>query len=106
MVPIPGTEQIVECDALILSVGLIPENELAEGLGDVYKRQGLTTPLTAQATVAAGETLRLSISKCMSPTSVVENGTVTYTSVSYTHLQWSSAEPPTIWRTICGAKGM
>ena len=40
---------------------------------------GLTTPLTAQATVAVGETLRLSISKCMSPTSVVENGTVTYT---------------------------
>ncbi len=33
MNPIPGTEQIVECDALILSVGLIPENELAEGLG-------------------------------------------------------------------------
>lgn len=30
MVPIPGTEEIVECDALILSVGLIPENELAE----------------------------------------------------------------------------
>lgn len=33
MNPIVGTEQIVECDALILSVGLIPENELAEGLG-------------------------------------------------------------------------
>ncbi|MGN1194657.1 MAG: NAD(P)/FAD-dependent oxidoreductase [Acutalibacteraceae bacterium] len=33
MNPIEGTEQIVECDALILSVGLIPENELAEGLG-------------------------------------------------------------------------
>ena len=33
MNPISGTEQIVECDALILSVGLIPENELAEGLG-------------------------------------------------------------------------
>lgn len=32
MVPIKGTEQIVECDALILSVGLIPENELAESL--------------------------------------------------------------------------
>lgn len=32
MVPIPGTEEIVECDALILSVGLIPENELAESL--------------------------------------------------------------------------
>lgn len=35
MNPIPGTEQRVECDALILSVGLIPENELAEGLGVV-----------------------------------------------------------------------
>lgn len=33
MSPIPGTEKIVECDALILSVGLIPENELAEELG-------------------------------------------------------------------------
>lgn len=32
MVPIPGTEEIVECDALILSVGLIPENEIAESL--------------------------------------------------------------------------
>lgn len=26
--PIPGTEQYVECDTLLLSVGLIPENEL------------------------------------------------------------------------------
>ena len=33
MTPIPGTEQIIDCDALILSVGLIPENELAETLG-------------------------------------------------------------------------
>lgn len=32
MAPIPGTEEIVECDALILSVGLLPENELAESL--------------------------------------------------------------------------
>lgn len=32
MKPIEGTETIVECDALILSVGLIPENELAESL--------------------------------------------------------------------------
>jgi thioredoxin reductase len=32
MRPLPGTETIVECDALILSVGLIPENELAESL--------------------------------------------------------------------------
>ena len=33
MAPIDGTEEIVECDALILSVGLIPENELSESLG-------------------------------------------------------------------------
>lgn len=33
MQPIKGTEQIVECDSLILSVGLIPENELAESIG-------------------------------------------------------------------------
>lgn len=30
MVPIPGTEEIIECDGVILSVGLIPENEIAE----------------------------------------------------------------------------
>lgn len=33
MNPIKGKERIVECDALILSVGLIPENEIAEKLG-------------------------------------------------------------------------
>jgi NADPH-dependent 2,4-dienoyl-CoA reductase/sulfur reductase-like enzyme len=33
MKPIAGTEQILACDALILSVGLIPENELAESIG-------------------------------------------------------------------------
>jgi thioredoxin reductase len=33
MCPVPGTEEIVPCDALILSVGLIPENELAESIG-------------------------------------------------------------------------
>lgn len=27
--PVPGTEQYVECDTLLLSVGLIPENEIA-----------------------------------------------------------------------------
>ncbi len=33
MKPIRGTERDVECDTLILSVGLIPENELAQSLG-------------------------------------------------------------------------
>lgn len=31
--PIPGTETEYHCDTLILSVGLIPENELSEGAG-------------------------------------------------------------------------
>ena len=31
--PIPGTERIVPCDTLLLSVGLIPENELSVGAG-------------------------------------------------------------------------
>ena len=39
MRPIAGTQQIVECDALILSVGLIPENELAETLGTELDRR-------------------------------------------------------------------
>ena len=29
--PIPGTEQYIECDTVLLSVGLIPENELSKG---------------------------------------------------------------------------
>lgn len=29
--PIPETEQYIECDTLLLSVGLLPENELSEG---------------------------------------------------------------------------
>lgn len=31
--PIPGTEELVECDTLLLSVGLIPENELSRRAG-------------------------------------------------------------------------
>ncbi len=31
--PIPGTEEEVECDTLLLSVGLIPENELSRNMG-------------------------------------------------------------------------
>lgn len=33
MNPIEGTEKYIKCDSLIVSVGLIPENELAETLG-------------------------------------------------------------------------
>lgn len=31
--PIPGTEEYIPCDTLLLSVGLIPENELTRGAG-------------------------------------------------------------------------
>lgn len=33
LAPVPGTERIVPCDALLLSVGLVPENELATKAG-------------------------------------------------------------------------
>lgn len=33
MVPIPGTEEYIPCDTVLLSVGLIPENELSKQIG-------------------------------------------------------------------------
>ncbi len=33
MKPIPGTEEYISCDTLLLSVGLIPENELTRSMG-------------------------------------------------------------------------
>ena len=33
LAPIPGTERVVPCDTLLLSVGLIPENELSVAVG-------------------------------------------------------------------------
>lgn len=31
--PVPGTEEFYSCDTLLLSVGLIPENEISRGMG-------------------------------------------------------------------------
>lgn len=31
--PIPGTEEHYDCDTLLLSCGLIPENELTRNMG-------------------------------------------------------------------------
>lgn len=36
--PIKGTEEYISCDTLLLSVGLIPENELSNGLGVEMER--------------------------------------------------------------------
>lgn len=45
LMPIPGTEGVIPCDTLLLSVGLIPENELS-------KRAGVAlSPLTGGAVV-------------------------------------------------------
>lgn len=33
MLPIPGTEEYIPCDTVLLSVGLIPENELSKQIG-------------------------------------------------------------------------
>ena len=53
MNPIPGTEQYFECDTLLLSVGLLPENELSEMAGVVI------SPNTSGAVV--DETLQTSV---------------------------------------------
>ncbi|MCX7779532.1 MAG: NAD(P)/FAD-dependent oxidoreductase [Negativicutes bacterium] len=37
--PIPGTEFAIACDCLLLSVGLIPENELSRSLGIEFDRR-------------------------------------------------------------------
>ena len=53
LAPVAGTERVVPCDTLLLSVGLIPENELA-------KRAGIElSPLTGGAVV--DETLMTSV---------------------------------------------
>ena len=39
MKPIPGTEQEIECDTVLLSVGLIPENELTQAAGVALDRR-------------------------------------------------------------------
>ncbi len=51
--PIPGTEKDFECDTLLLSVGLIPENELSEGANVKL------SPITAGAIV--DDTLQTSV---------------------------------------------
>ena len=51
--PIPGTERYVACDTLLLSVGLIPENELSEQAGILLQ------PATSGAVV--GENMETSV---------------------------------------------
>ena len=51
--PIPGTEMEFECDTLLLSVGLIPENELSVGAGVAL------SPVTSGAVVS--DTLETSV---------------------------------------------
>jgi len=50
MRPIEGTEQLVDCDTLILAVGLIPENEIACGLSVKldYKTKGAVVDQNCQ----------------------------------------------------------
>ncbi len=51
--PIPGTEKIIECDSLVLSVGLIPENEVAltAGVALDEKTNGVITDDYLQSSI-------------------------------------------------------
>jgi NADPH-dependent 2,4-dienoyl-CoA reductase/sulfur reductase-like enzyme len=52
MRPIPGTEKDYACDTLLLSVGLIPENELSEDIGlKLEKRNGPTVNESLETSV-------------------------------------------------------
>jgi NADPH-dependent 2,4-dienoyl-CoA reductase/sulfur reductase-like enzyme len=47
MQPIGGSEKFIPCDTLLLSVGLIPENELSKGAGVELSRT-MTGPVTSE----------------------------------------------------------
>lgn len=51
--PIPGTEKYIDCDTLLLSVGLIPENELSKSAGVDLSRitNGATVDENRQTTI-------------------------------------------------------
>ena len=51
--PVPGTEQVIPCDTLLLSVGLLPENELSQKCGVAL------SPVTGGAVVS--ESLETSV---------------------------------------------
>lgn len=65
MQPIPGTEQYFDCDTLLLSVGLLPENELSEMAGVLISSNtsGAVVDETLQTSVsgifAAGNVLHV-----------------------------------------------
>ena len=54
MQPIGGTERLIECDTLVLSVGLIPENEVAQTAGVALdgKTNGVITDEHLQTSVS------------------------------------------------------
>lgn len=47
MRPVPGTSSVIECDCLLLSLGLIPENELSRGAG-IEMDQSTGGPVVSQ----------------------------------------------------------
>ena len=66
MCPTAGTEETIPCDALILSVGLIPENELAQSIHVPLdpKTKGAIVGRTERN--HAGGRFRLRQTRCMS----------------------------------------
>ena len=54
MQPVSGTERLIECDTLVLSVGLIPENEVAQTAGVALdgKTNGVITDEHLQTSVS------------------------------------------------------
>lgn len=95
MRPKPGTERRIDCDALILSVGLIPENELAETLG-VPLDQRTKGPVCDQN----GETMTDGIYACGNALHV--NDLVDYVTESGETAGRAAAARETHRRRLCG----
>ena len=65
MKPIPGTEFDIDCDTLLLSVGLIPENELSRGLGWLCIRSPMvlsSTSIVKRVSLASSQPVTSSMS--------------------------------------------
>jgi len=54
---IPGTDKVIECDTVLLSAGLIPENELANAAG--INIDGLNIQTSAPGIFVCGNALHV-----------------------------------------------
>ena len=60
--PIPGTQEVISCDTLMLSVGLLPENELTRSAG--VKMDSITSGAVVDETRQTSVPWRIRLRQC------------------------------------------